>query len=591
MLRGIGIFGLLTALLAGCLTPQARMQMAEEAEKERDLDIRLVGDVTDVGNVTPLQINGVGLVTGLAGTGHAPHGFYRNLMEQILLKRSGSRDGSIVNDEHRVSVRRTLDNPNNCLVIVSGFIHGGARKGERFDVDVTLPAGSKASSLVGGQLQVCWLKVYEKASNLSDKYSGSNRLLEGHILGRAQGPLIVGFGNNIDIHELKRARVWHGGVSLIDRPYHFIMKNDDKSIRIANSVASRINFMYQDDPSRKSIHSDFNEQENQILLMGNITHQLNQKNDANGMNPHEMAKALSKDAINVRVPHAYRFDHERFVRVSRLTPLRDTDPNLVRYRQRLQKMLLDPQETQRAAMRLEALGRASISALKTGLDSPHPFVRFTSAEALAYVGSTLGVDALAQTAVQHPIFGNNATLALANLGESICRDRLSELLGSDEPSLRCAAFHALTMLDETDPRLGTINLNHAFSMSLVPQAANRMVYYATGKRPQLMLFGKGIALTAETRMMVGKDFTIAPAEEPDKLIVKRITYQGEQKRLVSRRLDETLIALADLGATYADAVEFLRKTSDYQHINCPILPWTLTEVPLETLVETGRNLR
>lgn len=591
MLRGIGTLGILTVVLAGCVSPQARMQMAEEAEKERDLDIRVVGDVTEVGNVSPLQIFGVGLVTGLSGSGHSPHGYYRNMMEQILLKRSGASDGSIVNDEKRISVRKTLDNPNNCLVIVSGFIHGGARKGERFDVDVTLPAGSKASSLVGGQLQVCWLKVYEKAANLTDKYAGSNRILEGHILGRAQGPLIVGFGNNIDVHELKRARVWHGGVSLIDRPYHFVMKNDDKSIRIANSVASRINFMYQDDPSRKKIHSDFSDQENQILLMGNIANQINQKNDANGMNPHEMAKAMSKDVINVRVPHAYRLDHERFVRVSRLTPVRDTDPNVVRYRQRLQKMLLDPLETQRAAMRLESLGRESIAALKTGLASEHPFVRYTSAESLAYIGSTLGVDVLAETARKQPIFGVSATIALANLGESICRDRLTEMLASEEPSLRCAAFHALSQLDETDPRLGTLNLGDAFWLSLIPQAPNRMVYYATGKRPQLMLFGKGIVLAAETRMMVGKDFTIAPADEPDKIMIKRITFQGERKRVASRRLDETLIALAELGATYADAVEFLRKSSDYQHINCPILPWTITEVPLETLVEAGRSMK
>lgn len=591
MLRGIGILGLLTILLAGCVSPQARMQMAEEAEKERDLDIRTVGDVTEVGNVAPLQIFGVGLVTNLSGSGHSPHGFYRDLMQQILLKRSGSKDGSIVNDEAKISVRKTLDDPNNCLVIISGFIPGGARKGERFDVDVTLPAGSKASSLVGGQLQVCWLKVYEKAANLSDKYNGSNRVLEGHILGRAHGPLIVGFGNNVDVHELKRARVWHGGTSLIDRPYHFIMKNDDKSIRIANSVASRINFMYQDDPSRKKIHSDFNDQENQILNMGNIANQLNQKNDANGMNVHEMAKPMSKDVINVRVPHAYRLDHERFVRVSRFTPLRDTDPNLVRYRQRLQKMLLDPHEAQRAAMRLESLGRASIAALKAGLDSDHPFVRYVSAESLAYVGSTLGVDTLAEIAHKHPIFGVSATLALANLGETICRDRLTEMLTNDEPSLRCAAFHALSKLDETDPRLGTLNLNDSFWISLVPQAPNRMVYYATGTRPQLMLFGKGITLAAETRMMVGKDFTIAPADEPDKIVVKRITFQGERKRVSSRRLDETLIALAELGATYADAVEFLRKASDYQHFNCPILPWTITEVPLESLVEAGRSMK
>ena len=45
-----------------------------------------------------------------------------------------------------------------------------------------------------------------------------------------------------------------------------------------------------------------------------------------------------------------------------------------------------------AAIRLEALGKESLPTLKKGLSSQHPLVRFTSAEALAYLESTAGAE-------------------------------------------------------------------------------------------------------------------------------------------------------------------------------------------------------
>ena len=140
MLRFMGGLGLCCLLLTGCIPDaQKRAQIAAETEKERDLDVRTVGDVSDVGNVGPMKVDGVGIVTGLAGTGHCPDGYYRNLMEQHLLKNMGERGGQMRHFPKEQNVRQILDNPDNCLVVVSGLIPAGARKGDRFDVEVTLP--------------------------------------------------------------------------------------------------------------------------------------------------------------------------------------------------------------------------------------------------------------------------------------------------------------------------------------------------------------------------------------------------------------------------------------------------------------------
>ncbi|MBI1830043.1 MAG: flagellar basal body P-ring protein FlgI [Planctomycetes bacterium] len=595
MLRTLAALGLSCLLLTGCITdPQKRLQELERAEKERDLNLRIVSDVADFGNDGPLKVHGVGLVVGLAGTGHSPEGEYRKLMEQFLLKNLGPRDGQMKNVPKDMSVRQILDSPNNCLVIVSGYLPPGARKGDRFDLDIELPYGSKASSLAGGQLLHCNLRVFEAISKISSNsaYQNSRQMLGGHVFADAKGPLVVAFGGNADVHELKRGKVWQGGASRIARPYQLMMRNDEKSHRIANDVAQRINFMYQDDPRAKKLHADYSTEESHLLLEGLVANQLNQTHDPSGMGVNEAAKAMSKEIINVRMPFAYRFNHERFLIVSGFTPINTYDPNLLRYRQRLQKMLLDPFDAMAAAMRIEALGRdVGIPMLKPGLESNHPYVRFASAEALAYLGSTAGVDALTQAAREHPVFVKHAALALANLGESICRDRLAELMITDQPALRCAAFHALSMLDENDSRLGGTFLNGTAWVHRVPQAPNSEIYFSTGRRPQIVLFGKGITLAPGTRMMVGNDFPVIPGERAGEFLVKRITVQGEERRVSTNRVDDILTCLIELRATYPDLVDFLRKANDHRYVNCPVAVWSLPETTLETLIVTGRQMR
>jgi hypothetical protein len=592
MLRTMGTLGVCCLLLAGCVQdPQKRLQMQEEADKERDLDLRIMSDVADFGNDGPLQVHGVGLVTGLAGTGHCPDGEYRNLLEQYLLKNLGPRDGHLDNVPKETNVQRILDNPNNCLVIVSGFIPAGARKGDRFDVDIKLPIGSKAASLAGGYLHLSVLRVYEAVSNLSNnpKSQTDGRLLPGHIFADAKGPLVVAFGDNVDAHELKHAKVWLGGASRITRPYHLVMRNDEKSIKLANKLARQINFMYQDDPKAKKLHDDFSGGESRILLEGALANQLNTRNDPSGMNERELAKPANERIINVRVPFAYRYNHERFLTVSGFTPLHEPDPNMTRYKQRLQKMLLDPRDTMAAAMRLEALGRDSVPLLKAGLDSDHPFVRFTSAEALAYLGSTAGVDVLTQLIGQHPVFIKHGTLALANLGELLCKDRLGELIRNGEPAVRCAAFHALSLLDEKDARLGGTLLNDAVWLHRIPQAAGSMIYFAPSRRPQVVIFGKGPVLNPGTRLLIGK-YTIAPSQHPGEFLVKHITERGDQQRTSTDRLDDLIISLTELRAGYPEIVDFLTKASQQRLINAPIATWETPEMTLRTLYDTGKGL-
>ena len=91
-------------------------------------------------------------------------------------------------------------------------------------------------------------------------------------------------------------------------------------------------------------------------------------------------------------------------------------------------------------------------------------------------------------------------------------------------------------------------------------------------------------------MIVGS-YTVAPGDRSDEFFVKRITAQGEEKRISTNRLDDVLMSLVELKASYPDLVDFLRKASDYQYANCPIASWSIPEVPLQTLIEAGRRMK
>jgi len=92
-------------------------------------------------------------------------------------------------------------------------------------------------------------------------------------------------------------------------------------------------------------------------------------------------------------------------------------------------------------------------------------------------------------------------------------------------------------------------------------------------------------------VMIPKDFTVTHDEKSGNFFVKRITSRGEQQRISSGNLAEILTNLADLGATYPEIVDFLRRVQDYQKVNCPIGAWTAPDTTLETLLDAGRQMK
>src|SRR5262245_15001288 len=594
MCRAIWLPGVALLLgLTGCLSPQTRMQSAEESERDKDLEaVRTIGDVTEVANAGALQVSCVGLVTDLEGTGGSPRGEWRNMLEKEMRQRKVE------------NVNQLLDSPNNALVLVTGYIPAGCRRYDLLDLQVTLPDGSPATSLRGGYLQACVLRNYETTKNLSPDYKGGNRLLQGHPLAVGKGQLVVGFGNPSESGELKKAHVWEGGTSMIERDFLLAMKKDDKSARVANAVAARINLKFPDDGKKQ----EFVQRHRQLYLLEDVTQHLNESFEPSGPGRSEAAKAVSGEAVNVRVPYAYRYNSERYLRVARLIPLSEDATSMNKYRARLHKMLLDPNDCLRAALRLEALGKDSTAVLKKGLDSPAPLVRFAAAEALVYLGSTAGVEALANLARTQPNVRAYALIALAGLNESVCRIKLNELMATDDYELRAGAFQALrlayaeecrsdprrerdgeTSLERAMRRLGGENLQAFWLHQVAPNSAPA-VNFAETKRPEIVMFGKDIRLVAPFRVLAGVEFIVTASAGDERCFISRISERSEQRQTCSLRLDDVLRKLVDLGGQYPEAVDLLTKLHNQQGLNCPVaLLSPPPAAPLEELIAEGRD--
>src|SRR4029077_10490348 len=118
-------------------------------------------------------------------------------------------------------------------------------KGDPIDVEITLPQGSKVSSLRGGYLTECALYNYSSVRQINPNSTHVDRPLIGHQLARAEGPLLVGFGDGDEGAKVKQGRIWGGARVEIDRPFWLSLNSDQQYARVSMKVAERINETFQ----------------------------------------------------------------------------------------------------------------------------------------------------------------------------------------------------------------------------------------------------------------------------------------------------------------------------------------------------------
>jgi Flagellar P-ring protein len=509
--------------LAGCTNALTRLQSPDETGKKKEIKVQTIGDVTQVWNADPVMVSGIGLVVDLEGTGGgAPPGGWRTMLEDDLRKRGIDQ------------VKELLNSRDTSLVLVSASIPPGSRKDDPIDVTVMVPRESKTSSLRGGRLLECSLYDVTSMKRLDPQFTGPDRLLRGHRVAKAEGSLLVGFGKPDGEPNLREGRIWGGGRCLVPRPFYLTLNSDQQFARVAKAVAERVNDAFQGQ------------------LSGGAC---------------ELAKAENKTSILLQIPPQYRLNLPRYLRVVRFIPLHENEAERIPYRRQLEDQLLDPARTVVTALRLEALGQDSLPTLKRGLQSKHPLVRFSSAEALAYLGSPSCASELAADVEDQVALRAFSLTALASLDEAICHVELRRLLTSPSAETCYGAFRALRALDEHDEAVQGEQLNDSFWLHRIATDAPPLVHMTTCHRAEVVLFGQDAILLPPFAICAG-DFTLTAGEEDTQCTIARISIQrGNNKKQSSFKLEEVIRTLASLEATYPDVAEVLSRIDRIRCLN------------------------
>jgi HEAT repeat protein len=334
--------------------------------------------------------------------------------------------------------------------------------------------------------------------------------------------------------------IWGGGRVTMARPYYLLLNPTDQNPRIAAAIAERLNsaFHTTSDPNSK------------------------------------VAEAKNNELILVNVPNAYRHNHYRFLLVARQVPYTPV-PSGGLYRQKLEEELMDPSTALSAAIKLEALGGDCRRSLRVGLESPSPWVRFASAEALAYLGQTDGAGELARLAEDHPALRAHCLKALASMDDAACTDRLVDLLAHTDPELRYGAFIALRLADDRHPALNGQLMNRSYWLHRVAPDSPPAVHLTSSGRNEVVIFGDTVKFHAPVPPVpVGSDFTVSVPDETGAKVTRVVKVRGEaevKEIRCSADLAAVLGAIERLGGGHTEAIDLIRRAARAQLLTAPLV--------------------
>ncbi|MEZ6142965.1 MAG: flagellar basal body P-ring protein FlgI [Zavarzinella sp.] len=526
----------------------------EEPEPEPGTS-RTIRNVAMFDAMEPVHVHGVGLVTNLQGTGSpTPPGDLRTELEERMKK------------ERVANIAELLESDDTAVVFVSGTIKPGTRKNDLIDVEVTLPPNSKVKSLRGGILQRTPLQTFSSTASVreflkNNEYSPQsvgNRVLRGHESVVAQGRLQPHLQESISEitadEPWKNAYVWQGGQALHSRSLFLSLNTDSQRYVVAETIAVRIN-----------------------------------KRFLGTEGPDKLAEARQKEVVGVAVPPAYRLNHPRYMRVVAHLPLDqpEGDPEYVKM---LTTRLSNPATAASAAIALEAIGKTAIPILRAELKSQYPFVRFYAAEALAYMGESIGVDEIMEGIEQHPVLEAYGLSALAALDDAASIDRLEKLLSNPKPTVRQGAFRALVEIAPQHPVVHARPIGRAFYLHHVPVEGTSMIHVQRHARPEIVIYGEIPKILPPFSATVGPNLTITCRPGDTVATISRYTTDGADPTHVQSTLEvsDVIQQAAQMGITYQEAVELLVKLQNRKAISTTVVFDAIPRlVPIQKLEEAA----
>lgn len=481
-----------------------RSQSPDEAETAKN---DLVCDLAVPWGLYPVRVESVGLVTGLRGTGEDPAPSpYRDTLYTEMLRRGVHNPNQL------------LASPNTAMVIVRAYLRPGIQKGDPVDLEVRVPARSETTSLRGGFLLETDLR---EMTMLPDA-----RLHDGNTYAKAHGPVLVEPSAAKDDRVLQcRGMILGGGACLKSRPLGLVLKPEHQNVLNSARIAAAIN---------RRFHTY-----------------------RNGLKE-GVARAKTDEYIELDVHPRYKDNIQRYVEVVRSVALRETTREEAQRIELLEKELLDPVTSARAALRLEAVGTAGIAALKKGIAVADREVRFHAAEALAYLDQREAAEPLGEAARDEPAFRVFALTALSAMDDFNAYEQLRELLSSASAETRYGAFRALWAMNPEDALVAGESMESQFSYHVLDVPGPPMIHVTRSRRAEVVLFGKDQCLVGPVTIEAGNQIVIKSVNDHEVAVSRFAVGEPDQKRIVSNNIDAIIRAVVELKGTYPDVVQTLQ---------------------------------
>ncbi|MBC7967846.1 MAG: flagellar basal body P-ring protein FlgI, partial [Fuerstia sp.] len=478
----------------------------------------MLSEYMSVQGNTIITLRGVGLVTGLNGTGGDPSPSALRTQLQNEMSRLNVKGG-----------KQILASPDTALVVVTAYLPAMVTKGQRFDVRVAIPPQAKATSLKGGYLLET--RLFEEA-NVEGRGA-----LKGHEYALAGGAILTNLGVDGSSEErqgeLMYGTIPGGAVSRTERDLSIVLRREKKSFRNSKRIAEA------------------------------VSERFNRYNNFGQKIPCAVAK--QDDLIALKVHPQYINNFPRYQAVIRSIAFNETEVARRIRVERLAREIMDPDKAQSAALQLEAIGDSGIPFLKDALESADFEVKFQAAQSLAYLGDASGISILHEAARDQPAFRVYALVAMSVIDDADSVIALRELMNSTSLETRYGAFRALKELDPNDPWLRPAVFGNRFLLHVIDSPGEPMVHVTRRRAPEVVVFGPEQKLRLPVVLNAGRHIKVIGAtgdHEVDVILYK--LNEEPQRQRVSSRVVDIIRACGELGATYPDIVQLLIE-AEQQH--------------------------
>lgn len=497
----------LGAMAIGGCSPLMRGQNPEPTTylaADADEGFKYIADVTGVWGTNYSKVESVALVTHLDGTGSAPPA---NDLRTQLLNEMKANDVANPN--------QVLESDDTSLVLVRGLMPPGIQKNEYYDLEVVVPARSKTTSLRGGFLMPTRLRPVALLGN---------SIKQGSVISTGTGSVLVDavFGSTDKMAEV-HGRILGGGRCLQGRELGIQVRDEAKSVRSTLMIANAINYRFD------------------AFKGGAKT---------------GVATPMNDRRVSLLVPRQYRVNLGRYLQVIGAIAYNQNESNRHMHLELLEQQLHEPIVSMQAAMKLEAIGDESVPILLRGLSSADPEIRFNAAEALAYLGRSEGAGVLEESAIQDSTVRWHAITALASMDDIEAGASLSNLLHANSVETRYAAFRAMHARSPNDPTIAGKMLGE-FYMHPISSTGFPMLHFSKTKRPEVTIFNREQRIS-DNAIYVGTGLTIKSTGDGNCRVSRYSTGRGDENIVCSTRVEDVVIALAQVGVTYEQLLDIFR---------------------------------